>query len=125
MAPFCLKLFFERKSIVFISLIPPCHEISKRHLCYLNLGKRNKFYNLSYCNLISNNCQCLKYLENAHLLPLTDSFLRKRKQIKKIQSLLILSMLCYRNLNHFGNISFPEIISQQIHIWKELAFFER
>ena len=119
MAPFCLKLFFVRKRIVFISLIPPCHEISKRHLYYLNLGKRNKFYNLSYCNLISNNYQCLKYLENTHMLPLTDSFLRKKKQIKKSP---YIEHAMLPNFKSFWKCNFREIISQQIHIWNRVSF---
>ena len=46
MMPFCRELFYLWKSIVFILVVPPCHKICKRHLCYLRLGKRNKFYNL-------------------------------------------------------------------------------
>ena len=56
-------------------MVTPCHKI------YLHLGKRNKFYNLSSCDLISNNCnQFLTYLGTRHLSPLTVSFSRKRKQ---------------------------------------------
>ena len=44
------------KSIVFISMVPPCHKIRKKHPCYLNLGKQNRFYDLFSCDLILNNC---------------------------------------------------------------------
>ena len=83
MASFCRELFYVWKSIVFILMVPPCHQICKRHLCYLQLGKRDKSYNLSSCDLISNNRkQFLTYLGTTHLSPLTVSFLQKRKQIK-------------------------------------------
>ena len=82
-APFCRELFYEWKSIVFILMVPTCSEICKIHLCYLHLGKWNKFYNLYSCDLISNNCnQFLTYLGTTRLSPLTVSFLRKRKQIQ-------------------------------------------
>ena len=55
-APFYRELFYVGKSIVFILMVPPCHEICIRHLCYLHLGKRNKFCNLSSCDSVSNNC---------------------------------------------------------------------
>ena len=53
-------------------MVPHCHEICKRHLCYMHLGKRNKFSNSSSYDLISNNCnQFLTYLGTTHLSPLT------------------------------------------------------
>ena len=69
MAPFCHELFYVWKSIVFILMVRLCHEICKRPRCYLHLGKRNKFYTLSSCDLISNNCkQFLIYPGTTHLL---------------------------------------------------------
>ena len=71
------------KRYCFYFKVPHCHEICIRHLCYLHPGKRNKFYNLSSCDLISNNCnQFLTYLGTTRLSPSTVSFLRKRKQTK-------------------------------------------
>ena len=36
MALFCRELFYPWKSITFILMVPPCHEIFKKYLYYLN-----------------------------------------------------------------------------------------
>ena len=115
MAPFCRELFYVLKCIAFILMVPPCYEIFKRHLGYLQLGKWNKFYNSSSCDLVSNTCnQFLTYLGITHLSPLTVSFLRKRKQIKIFSISPYSKLAMLRKFKTFWKCNFPLKLSREV-----------
>ena len=78
MAPFFQEFLYVRIIIVVILMVPPCHKIRKKYLCYLHLRKQNKFYNLSSCDLISNNYNQFNHTSGT----LKRFFFAKRKQIK-------------------------------------------
>ena len=87
----CMKKFFS-----FILMVQLCHEICKRHLCYLHLEKQSKFYDLSSCDLISNNHnQFLAYLGTTHLSPLTVFFFFAKEKIDKNIFNILLNRTCY------------------------------
>ena len=129
MAPFCRelfhvckshKLFYVRKSITFILMVPPCHEICKRHRCYLHLGKRRKFCNLSSCDLISNNCnQFQTYLGTTHLSPLTFTFWAKEKTDRIFSISLYIEHAMLLKFKIFWECNFPLKLSRKVVVYIE------
>ena len=95
-------------------MVPPGHKICKSHLFYLHRRKRNKFCNLALYDLISNNLnQFLTYLGTTHLLPLTISFLEKRKQMKIFSMSPYIEHFVLPKFKIFWKCNFPLKLSRE------------
>ena len=95
-------------------MVPPCHKICKRHLFYLHHRKRNKFCNLALGDLISNNLNLfLTYPGTTHLLPLTVSFLEKRKQMKIFSMSPYIEHAVLPKFEIFWKCNFPLNLSRE------------